>query len=70
LLTYAMLTPALRKNVPEPVDYYDFMRTLDFVHCPRNLYARVEPSLLPTGRLGAKKSFNVSETKRWLVMEG
>ena len=75
LLTYAMLTPALRKNVPEPLDYVDFMRTLDSVHCPRNLYARVVPSLLSV-RSPAGGSKPVRETKpithartyHWFVM--
>lgn len=70
LLTYAMLTPALRKNVAEPIDYVDFMRTLDSVHCPRNLYARVEPSLL-TGRRHTQSSSLMTSrpNRRWFVMK-
>ena len=65
LLTYAMLTPALRKNVAEPIDYVDFMQALDSVHCPRNLYARVEPSLLRGTR--RDKNIQSSKTYRWFV---
>jgi len=46
LLSFAMTTPATRKHKPEPADYLDFMQLLDAVHCPRSLFARVEPSLL------------------------